>query len=197
MKVKNVNTVLSRLKQYANVSSDAELARKLEVGRSRVYMWRQRSVIDFTLVAQKFGHLNTNWALTGEGSMYSDKQALKDYETGLERVQNDNTTGLLREGSPAYQWPPQNGITPAIGTAMCKEGILEGDILYYDDKREPKEGDLVLTDKDGYPAVEHYKPGDAPIYGILTRFQRKLTKKRPGKSEFSTTTCRKPEKTRK
>ncbi|MCG8341352.1 MAG: hypothetical protein MI684_00740 [Chlorobiales bacterium] len=121
--------------------------------------------------------LNPEWARTGEGEMCSNDEELKSYSKALERVQKQYPNGLARKNSGLYAMPPEKGMTMALGSKMCVEGIEEGDMLILDDDATPKPGDLVLRIENDVPAVSRYMGGQADIVAVVIRLIRDLRQK--------------------
>lgn len=121
--------------------------------------------------------LNPEWARTGNGEMYADKEELKSYSKALERAQKQYSSGLPRKGTALYTMPPEKGMTMALGSKMCVEGIQEGDMLILDDQTTPKPGDLILMIENDVPIISPYKEGQTSIVAVVTRLIRDLRQK--------------------
>lgn len=59
--------IIERIKEYKNISSDAELARFLGISPTRLANWRARNTIDYDLIFTKCEEVNLNWLITGSG----------------------------------------------------------------------------------------------------------------------------------
>ncbi|NTV01495.1 MAG: hypothetical protein HGB04_01730 [Chlorobiaceae bacterium] len=163
-KLENVSDIIERLKKATNSCNDAELARLLGIGSSRIPMWKKRGVIDMLLVAQKCERVSTDWLLTGEGEMLSVKQPLNGREEEIKRkfkVEDDE--GYYRGGN-VY-------MVPAIGPLQTPEKIKDGDVLFIDPQATPEDGDFVLVKTPEGPKIERYQPGE-PIVGVLVKLIR-------------------------
>lgn len=180
-KLKNVIEVLERLKKATNCSTDAALARYLGVGSSRIPMWKKREMVDLLLISQKCEGVNTGWLLTGEGEMFSSEEHSDPqctHKNGPETPNKQPISAILSEDQARYAFPPDN-ITKAMGKAMCKHGIQEGDLLILDTNKKARPGDLVITTQNGYPETTRWTAADPPPYAIIQRLIRN---------------CRQPEK---
>lgn len=62
--------ILSRLKSVKNLATDTELAKMLGISKSTLSNWYSRNSIDYDLVFSICEHVNLNWLLTGDGSMF-------------------------------------------------------------------------------------------------------------------------------
>jgi hypothetical protein len=161
-KLENVGDIIERLKIITKSRNDAELARLLGVGSSRIPTWKKRGVIDMLLIAQKCEGINTGWLLTGEGEMMIGKRPLNAAETPGEQPENvidrlkrsvvEDERGVYRQGGP-YK-------TPAIGPLMTPEKIKEGDVLFIDPTEQPVEGDFIMVKTDSGPKIQKYRPED-------------------------------------
>ena len=121
--------------------------------------------------------LNPEWARTGKGEMFTDTEELKSYSKALKRAQKQNPSGLARKDSGLYAMPPEKGMTMALGSKMCIEGIQEGDMLVLDDETTPTPGDLVLKIENDVPAISRYMEGQTDIVAVVVRLIRDLRKK--------------------
>ena len=121
--------------------------------------------------------LNPEWARTGKGKMYTDKEELKSYSKAIQRVQKQYPGGLARKDSDLYAMPPEKGMTMALGSKMCIGGIQEGDMLILDNEITPKPGDLVLWIENDTPTVSLYKEGQTEIVAVVVRLIRDLRQK--------------------
>lgn len=171
-KLKNVLDIIERLKIASKSSSDAALARYLGVSNSRVSMWKKRGVIDLLLISQKFERISSRWLLSGEGVMFEDDDR-SSYSNACKTAVNEPFKGTLNEGEALYRIPPE-GMTKALGKAMCVDGIQEGDIIILDQDNEPQEGSLVLRIKNDIPTIERFHAGDPKPYAICNRLMRNL-----------------------
>ncbi len=118
--------------------------------------------------------LNLDWLLTGKGEMYEEKEEQSNrqsYKNALQTAKKGTKNNILSESEEIYKLPPDN-IAKALGQAMCKEGIQEGDLLILDQERPAKPGDLVLTIKNGYPEIQRHRQGDPKPNAIIDRLIR-------------------------
>lgn len=118
--------------------------------------------------------LNIDWLLTGKGEMYEVKEEQSNrqsYKNALQTAKKGTKNNILSESEEIYKLPPDN-IAKALGQAMCKEGIQEGDLLILDQERPAKPGDLVLTIKNGYPEIQRHRQGDPKPHAIIDRLIR-------------------------
>ena len=162
----NVYDIIERLKIATHARNDAELARLLGVGASRISMWKKRGVIDLMLINQKFDHINTAWLLRGTGEMMLDGPAPAAMGLTVKRPQ---LVGESQESVRYEQNPTWN--MPAIGPLMTPEKIKEGDTLIIDPAILPDENDFVLVKTPDGPAIKRFDGDETPI-GVVVRLIR-------------------------
>ncbi|MCE1273982.1 MAG: phage repressor protein CI [Chlorobiales bacterium] len=165
-KLENVSDVIERLKAATNSRNDADLARLLGIGSSRIPMWKKRGMIDMLLIAQKCEQINHEWLLTGKGEMLStDKTQDKGRLNPVQQQVNEEKGKYIEDGLKlAFH---------AIGRRMTPDHIVEGDFLIFDKTATPDQGDYVLVkiDDDG-PGIVKWRPGDPPPIGVLVKLVR-------------------------
>lgn len=178
------------MSKYHDIANRLEAFRKYK-GWSKTLMAKECGVLpqninryldgnsDPSKIAIKLiGHgLDIDWLLTGEGEMNVEEERAS-YENARKTALEQPSKGILHEQT--VSWPP-NGITKALGRAMCppEEAILEGDDIIIDREADPKPGDLVLQTRDGYPKIERWHTGDPKPYAVCDRLMRNL--RRTGK----------------
>ncbi len=79
----NSNQVIDRILQLLDIDSDSELAKRLNVSKTAVSLWRSRNRVPYEkcveLSESKLASLN--WLLTGEGPMFRQQEADKPDQT--------------------------------------------------------------------------------------------------------------------
>jgi hypothetical protein len=65
----NKSLILNRIKQACNLEGNSDLSRFLGVSPNTITNWYNRNSIDFDLVFSKCENINSEWLLTGQGSM--------------------------------------------------------------------------------------------------------------------------------
>ena len=166
-KLENVSDIIERLKKATNSRNDAELARLLGIGSSRIPMWKKRGVIDMLLIAQKCERVSPEWLLTGDGEMLSGKQPLNEAERPVKQpLKVEEAKNEYRMDGPY--------LMPAIGPQMTPECIKEGDRLLIDPTATPEAGDFVLVNTPGGPSIEKFSQGK-PSIGVVVKLLRERT----------------------
>lgn len=69
MKTFSSKEIIDRAKKSLNLSSDNELAERLNVSKATLSNWKNRNSLDFPLLFSICEHVNYNWLLTGKGDM--------------------------------------------------------------------------------------------------------------------------------
>ncbi|UZJ37356.1 MULTISPECIES: helix-turn-helix domain-containing protein [unclassified Prosthecochloris] len=158
--------------------SKADFARAVDIHPQNVNRYLKGSSDPRKIIINLIPHgLNPEWARTGKGEMYKDEAEFKSYSKAVQRVQKQHSGGLARKGSELYAMPPEKGMTMALGSKMCVEGIEEGDLLVLDDEATPKPGDLILKLENDVPAISPFKEGQTNIVAVVIRLIRDLRKK--------------------
>lgn len=58
--------VVEKLKKYANLKRDVELATFLDIAPTTLSSWKNRQTLDLELIMKKFPNINLNWLLSDE-----------------------------------------------------------------------------------------------------------------------------------
>lgn len=98
MEVSTNASVLDRLKQAANVTTDAELADKLQLTKQAVAAARSRGQVPASWVpkaSQLFG-VSTDWIFFGHGEVHGEKSATKP-QSEFKPIEIADKTHILEE----------------------------------------------------------------------------------------------------
>jgi hypothetical protein len=100
--LKNIVTVIGRLKSHLGLKTDEELGQYFGVQRTTVSAWRARKTVNLKLIAEKCPDLNLHWLLSGEGA--ATKNATQDEYSELSDliVQLRNAGMLSNEMRQAF-----------------------------------------------------------------------------------------------
>ncbi|ASQ89695.1 hypothetical protein CHL67_01055 [Prosthecochloris sp. GSB1] len=110
--------------------------------------------------------------------MHTGDQPFTSNSGTAELSKKNHRVDLLREDAGMYDQP--FGITTALGSKMCVDGILEGDLIFFDKNADPEPGDHVLCIQEDIPAIAAYREGLSGVIGVITRLVRNYSgKKRP------------------
>lgn len=92
-----IDSILGRLKEALEISSDAELSRFLDVSKSTLSNWKKRGSIDYDLLFSKCEHISKDWLLTGIGSVnLTHPIAAKPKKTEVPK------SDVINESEPKY-----------------------------------------------------------------------------------------------
>lgn len=150
------SSVLERVKQALNVSSDIALAQVLGIARSTLSNWRSRGSIDYDLLFSKCKHVNLDWLLTGHGSMQRcDVTQLAELDVAEKfPLRTDHNVDL--QSVPLYELDAAAGLVALFADATRPTPInhlqipdlppCDGAIYVRGDSMYPllKSGDIVL-----------------------------------------------------
>jgi phage repressor protein C with HTH and peptisase S24 domain len=73
--------ILKRIKEYFDIGTDAEFARRLGISSQNLSNWYNRGTYDTYLILHKFTNVNEQWLLTGEGEMIKHAESPVNAET--------------------------------------------------------------------------------------------------------------------
>lgn len=150
------SSVLERVKQALNVSSDIALAEVLGIARSTLSNWRSRGSIDYDLLFSKCKHINLDWLLTGHGSMQRcDVTQLAELDVAEQfPLRTDHNVDL--QSVPLYELDAAAGLvalfadvtrpTPVSHLQIPNLPPCDGALYVHGDSMYPllKSGDIVL-----------------------------------------------------
>jgi hypothetical protein len=78
--------ILNKIKEHLNIRYDKELADFLGIKTTTLAMWHTRNTYDTELLFNKCEFLNSEWLLTGNGSMLKTPQSLDYNETNYKEL---------------------------------------------------------------------------------------------------------------
>ncbi len=77
--------ILNKIKEYLNIRFDKDFANYLGIKTTTLAMWYSRNTYDVELLFKKCEFLNSEWLLTGEGSMLKSKSLKKPHTIDIDK----------------------------------------------------------------------------------------------------------------
>ena len=181
MKFAQNDTIGDRLRafaigKYGKIKAFAD-ALGMSASNAQAYMRGARTPGAKVLARLQNIGCNITWLLTGQGEMFIDEQAPESYSKTGGQTEKTDPVPRLHEDPKVYLQHPAEGMTVALGSKMCIEGILEGDLIFFNENTTPQEGDHVLCLRDDIPAIALYGKGQAGVIGVVTRLIRTYPQK--------------------
>lgn len=165
------------IEKYGKISAFAA-ALDMSPSNAQAYIRGARTPGSKVLARLRNLGCDITWLLTGEGNMLTGGNPCENSSDAAERSKTMLRDDRLHEEAGVYD--QHFGMTMALGSKMCVNGILEGDLIFFDENAVPEPGDHVLCIQEDIPAITAYREGLSDVIGVITRLVRNYSgKKRP------------------
>ena len=180
----NAEKILDRVKMAYGISSDAELARFLDVGRSTPHTWRKRDSPDFDVLFSKCGDLSFEWLLRSDGPVHNEDVLVQKASSDTNFVAvpiyadtlgagdgDDGRDEILAYGKFFEGWlrgevglrPESAFVAPVRGRSM-EDLLYDGDLVLCEETKEIQYEDIYACRLNEELKVKHaHRSGNAIV----------------------------------